>query len=147
MKFKSTLFSLLESVEKKNIEKKVQYINNLYLQKKKSIEQLKLLISYQNEYVAQLKSEFKLGISVNQWKNYNIFISKLRDIISDNKNIIKNYDVMINKNIIEWSRSKMKLNTWNYFIQKNKKKMIRRKFLKENILNHEYAQLKIFKKR
>ncbi|WP_343154549.1 flagellar export protein FliJ [Buchnera aphidicola] len=114
------------------------------MQKQKHVEQLKLLLNFQSEYIDQLSIKLKLGISSNQWKIYNNFISILYAIIKENNNIVKTYEQKIEKKINKWFKNHITLKTWNYLNQKNQVKFKKYKILKENIMSDEFSQFKFF---
>ena len=92
MRCKKILFSVLENIENKKIEQQKIYIKCLYIQKRKYIKQLKLLISFRNEYIKKLNIKLKLGIFIDYWKIYNDFIFMLYTAIEENNNFIKEYE-------------------------------------------------------
>lgn len=146
MQYKKKSFSILEDIEKKNIEKERINIKNLYLQKEKYLDQLKLLINYRNEYLKKLRHKIELGICLHQWNNYNNFIFILHLLIKDNKREIQKNENFLKENLKKWSTSQIKLKTWNYLTQKYQKEKIRKKLLIEQIVSDEFSQLKTFEK-
>lgn len=146
MKYKKILFSVLEDVEKKKIEQQKMYLKELYIQQKKHIKQLKLLINFRNEYIKKLHVNLKLGISIHAWKIYNNFICMLYIAVEENNNVIKKYKITIKNTIDQWLRNHIKLKTWNYLNQKNKRAFKKRRILEENIISDEFSQFKLLKK-
>ncbi|WP_295164832.1 flagellar FliJ family protein [uncultured Buchnera sp.] len=146
MRCKKNLFSMLENIEKKNIEKYTINIKNLYLQKEKYVKQLILLTDYKNEYLKKLKSKIELGICLYQLRNYNNFIFMLYFLIKDNEKKIKKYQSIFEESLKKWSKKQIKLKTWNYLHTKHSKKVIKKKLLLEQILADEFSQLKTFEK-
>ena len=80
MKYKKNIFSILEKIEKKKIQKEIINIKNLYIKKNQNNEQLKLLSDYQKEYIKKINDYLRLGILVYQWKHYNNFVLLLNMI-------------------------------------------------------------------
>ncbi|AYN24431.1 flagellar export protein FliJ [Buchnera aphidicola] len=146
MKYKKNLFSVLENIEKKNIEKDTINIKNLYLQKEKYLKQLTLLTDYRNEYLKKLKTKIESGICLYQWINYNNFIFILHCLIKDNETKIKKNKKIIEENLKKWSKHQIKLKTWNYLYKKQKKAAIKQNLLVEDIIFDEFYQLKNFEK-
>ena len=146
MRCKKILFSVLENIENKKIEQQKIYIKCLYIQKRKYIKQLKLLISFRNEYIKKLNIKLKLGIFIDYWKIYNDFIFMLYTAIEENNNFIKEYEKKIKKNIDQFFMSHIKLKTWNYLNDKNKILLNNHQILQENIISDELSQFKFFKK-
>ncbi|AAM67641.1 flagellar export protein FliJ [Buchnera aphidicola] len=142
MKYKKKIFSILENLEKKNIEKDIINIKNLYLQKEKYVTQLSLLKDYQNEYLIKLKSKIELGICLYQWRNYNNFIFILYFLIKDNEQKIKKNQKILEKSLKQYSKNQIKLKTWNYLYKKYKKKEIKKILLVEEMISDEFSQLK-----
>lgn len=142
MKYKKKIFSILENLEKKNIEKDIINIKNLYLQKEKFFTQLNLLKDYQKEYLIKLKSKIELGICLYQWRNYNNFILILYFLIKENEQKIKKNQKILEKSLKQHSKNQIKLKTWNYLYTKYKKKEIRKILLVEEMISDEFSQLK-----
>ncbi|CAL4318750.1 Flagellar FliJ protein [Buchnera aphidicola (Protaphis terricola)] len=147
MKYKKTIFSILENIEIKKIEQEKNNIKNLYIQKKKYIKQLNLLMNFKNEYISKLNLKLKEGIYIDQWKIYNNFIFMLFIAIEESNNMIKKYELVIEKNKSQWLKSQSKLKTWNYFNERNKKLIKKYELLKNQILSDELSQLKLLNKR
>ncbi|AEO08442.1 flagellar FliJ protein [Buchnera aphidicola str. Ak (Acyrthosiphon kondoi)] len=146
MKYKNFLFSMLEKIEKKNIEKETINIKNLYSKEKQNSQQLQLLIDYKKEYSTKIQNKMILGVCIHQWKNYNDFISILQIIIKDNINEIEKNKKTIENSLKSWSNSQIKLNIWKYLNAINKKKILKIKKKQEEIMNDNYNQLKFLKK-
>ncbi|ALD15042.1 hypothetical protein IX46_00400 [Buchnera aphidicola (Aphis glycines)] len=146
MKYKKILFCVLKNIEEKKIKQKAIYIQNLHIQKKKYIEQLKLLINFRNEYITKLNINVNLGMPIYYWRVYKNFISMLYNAVEENNDIIKTYEKKIKKNIDQWLKNHIKLKTWNYLNQKSIISFQNRYILEEHIINDEFSQLKFFKK-
>jgi flagellar FliJ protein len=146
MKHKKISFSILEDIEKKNVEKNKIDIKKLFFQKEKCLEQLTLLENYRNEYLQKLKHKIQLGIFLNQWENYNNFIFMLNCLIKDSRNKIKKIEEIINKNLTILLKNNTKLKTWNYLNQKNKKEKIKKSFLIEQMTTDKLSQFRSFQK-
>lgn len=118
MKNKKILFSILEIVEKKNIEKESILIKILYSQQKEHEKQLQLLQNYQKEYKEKLYKKQLLGIFSYDWNNYNNFIFILSIIIENNIKIASDNKKKIQNKINILLKSQIKLKTWEYLSKK-----------------------------
>ncbi len=147
MKHKKTLFSILEGIEKKNIEKEIINIKNLNITQKKITQQLTLLMNYKKEYLQVLRTKIASGVSVQEWKNYNDFITVLYKVIQDNEEIVEKNRKKLEESLNIWSKIQIKLKTWQYLNEIDKKKLLRIKKIHEQTLHDNYAQLNIFYKK
>ncbi|WP_284443262.1 flagellar export protein FliJ [Buchnera aphidicola] len=146
MKYKKFSFSLLEEIEKKKIEKKTINIKNLNLKNKQNNEQLKLLINYQKEYLNKMHKKMISGIGIYEWQNYNDFISILQKIIKENINNIKKNEKIVEESLKSWSKNQIKLKVWKHLNTINKKKILKIKKIREEMINETFFQLNFFKK-
>ncbi|CAL4318781.1 flagellar export protein FliJ [Buchnera aphidicola] len=147
MKYKKISYSILEDIEKKNIEKHKINIKILYLQREKYIQQLKLLINYRSEYVNRLKNKINSGIYIYEWNNYNDFIFILYLLIENNQLIIKKNKKQVKESLKKWSQNQIKLKTWDYLNNKYKKHLINKKLLREQLTLDEFCIAKDISKR
>ncbi|QCI20820.1 flagellar export protein FliJ [Buchnera aphidicola (Hyperomyzus lactucae)] len=146
MKYKKNLFSILENIEQKKIEKEIINIKNLYMQKKQNNKQLNLLSDYQKEYVKKIDDYLRLGVFVYHWKDYNNFILLLDVIIKDNINIIKKNQRIIQESLQRWFNNEQKLKIWKHLHKKSSKHTLKVIKIKEQAVHDNYTQLKFFKK-
>lgn len=86
------------------------------------------------------------GVSIQQWQNYNNFISILQVIIKDNINRIKKNQQIIDESVKRWSKNQIQFKIWQHFNIINKKKIFNIKKIQEEIINSNQMQLKFFKK-
>lgn len=147
MKYKKISFSILEDIEKKNIEKQKINIKSLYLQKEKYVEQLKLLVNYRDEYLNKFQDKIQSGMHIHEWKNYNDFISILYVLVENNKLIIKKNKKKIKESLAKWSKNQIKLKTWNYLNNKYKKDLINKNLLIDQLILDEFCIAKNISKR
>ncbi|AHG60290.1 Flij [Buchnera aphidicola str. USDA (Myzus persicae)] len=142
MKSKKICFLILEKIERKKSEKIIIDIQGMFLKKKENDEQLKLLVEYEKEYITKIKNQLLLGIFVYQWKNYNNFISVLGIIIHNHRIMLEENKKLIEKKMSSWSKSQKKIKIWNHLNSINKKKILKIKKIKEQIINDYHVQLK-----
>lgn len=147
MRNKNVIFSILEKREKFKLINDIVKIKNLYEKKTKDIQQLKILNNYQSEYIKTIQMKKILGIHINQWKNYNNFISVLQKIIIDNKRMINRNQKIIEENLKKWFIRHNKIKYWKNLNIKNSKKILQIKKIKQQICSDNYAQLESIKKR
>ncbi|ANZ22780.1 hypothetical protein ATN01_00380 [Buchnera aphidicola (Diuraphis noxia)] len=146
MKSKKIIFSILEKIEKIKSEKELIKIKYTKEKNKQTIEQLQLLYNYEKEYTKTMYAKVKSGICVNEWKNYNVFISVLKKIINNNENIVQCNKKIIANSLKSWHLNTNRIKLWNNLNLKNKKIMLKIKKYQENKFNNDYIQLKSFKK-
>jgi flagellar FliJ protein len=146
MKYKKNIFSILEKIEKKKIQKEIINIKNLYIKKNQNNEQLKLLSDYQKEYIKKINDYLRLGILVYQWKHYNNFVLLLNMIIKDHLNIIEKNQRIIQESLKRWISNEKKIKIWKYLHEINNKNILQAQKIKEQTLHDNYTQLKFFKK-
>ncbi|QCI20234.1 flagellar export protein FliJ [Buchnera aphidicola (Brachycaudus cardui)] len=146
MKYKKHFLSILEKIEIQKIEKEIINLKNMFLKQKHNNQQLELLVEYEKEYIKKTYNQLLSGMCIYQWKNYNNFISMLRVIIKDNRDMLKKNQEVIKERLNIWSKSQKKLQFWKNLNFINKTQILNIKRIEEQILNDNYIQLKFFKK-
>ncbi|WP_158306988.1 flagellar export protein FliJ [Buchnera aphidicola] len=121
-------------------------IQNIYLKKNKTLNQLEILTSYKKEYIKKMHAEMISGISVHCLINYQSFIVMLDHIIQENLCVIENDTKIIKESIENLTKNHINLKTWTYLNAINKQRILKIKTIKEQSINDNYTQLKFLKK-
>lgn len=133
---------LLEVTQKKydDAERKLQQANAL-LQAEK--DKLQLIIRYRKEYEQKLLSAQQAGLSVTQWRDFQLFIGKLDEAITQQEQTVQRTQEFVISAHKQWEEQRKKLKGFEMLAEQHQKKEAAKENKREQKQADEFAS-KVF---
>lgn len=132
------LQTLLDVTQKRfdDAERKLQQANALL---RAETEKLQLIVNYRKEYEQKLLAAQKSGLSVTQWRDFQVFISKLDVAIEQQEQTIIRTQAFVHSAQLLWEEQRKKLKGFELLAEQHRQQELHKENRREQKQSDEFS--------
>ena len=133
---------LLEHAQKQSDES-AKKLGQFNVKKQEAEQKLQILLQYRQDYQSSFHDQTKEGVDQSEWRNFNAFMSKLDDAISEQKQAVTNSTNSSELGGKEFRSCQRKLDSYNILSQRHQKIVDQQQKKHEQKEQDEYSSNKV----
>lgn len=132
------LQTVLDVTQKRfdDAERKLQQANALL---RAETEKLQLIINYRKEYEQKLLAAQKSGLSVTQWRDFQVFIGKLDVAIEQQQQTIIRTQAFVHSAQLQWEEQRKKLKGFELLAEQHRQQEVQKENRREQKQSDEFS--------
>ena len=132
-------FSRLLDMAKDDEEKAARAMQEARQRLSQSEQQLSMLQQYRQDYQDRLQNNQQQGMSVNQWRDYQLFMSKLDVAIEQQQNDITRCQQLVAASQQAWMQKRQKVQAFDTLQVRHQQAELKKESKQEQKLIDEFA--------